>query len=184
MTPLTNKHAFLLILALLIIGGLVSGLSQGVKKQQEQRKVKDYDSCVAAGGIIMESYPERCRTNGGQTFTRDIGNELEKTDLIRSEYPRPGDTVTSPLSIHGEARGYWFFEANFPIIITNNEDEVLGVGYATAGGEWMTEDFVPFDAQVHFDTKGAKSGFVILKKDNPSDLPEHDDELRIPVTFN
>ena len=28
----------------------------------------------------------------------------------------------------------------------------------------MTEEFVPFSAEVQFDAKGAKSGFVVLKK--------------------
>lgn len=184
MIPMTNKHAFLVILAILILGGLASGLSQGVTHPMfDKMAVTDFESCIAEGGAIMESYPERCKAKDGKIFARDIGNELEKTDLITSAFPRPGDTIKSPLIAVGEARGYWFFEASFPVYIMNDANEMLGVGFATADDEWMTENFVPFSAEVHFDPKGAKKGFVILKKDNPSGLPEHDDELRIPVKF-
>ena len=183
MQIITNKHAFLLILAILIVGGLASGLSQSVKRPSFGVPVTDFESCIAEGGTVMESYPEQCRTRSGEVFVRDIGNGLEKSDLIQSTFPRPGEIIESPLIATGQARGYWFFEASFPVYIINDANEMLGVGFATADDEWMTEDFVPFSAEVQFDPKGAKKGFVILKKDNPSGLPEHDDSLRIPVRF-
>jgi len=183
MSPLSNKHAFLFILAALIIGGLVSSLSQSVKRDDINSSIDSFESCVDAGGAIMESYPEQCRISGGKSFTRDIGNELEKIELIISAFPRPGNMIKSPLIATGQARGYWFFEASFPVYVLNNRNQVIGVGFATADDEWMTENFVPFSAEVQFDSKGAKNGFVILKKDNPSGLSEHDDELRIPVKF-
>ncbi len=183
MTPLSNKHAFLIILAVLVLGGLVSGLSQSVKRPTFGTEVVDFDSCAKAGGVIMESYPAQCRTKNDKMFTQDIGNELEKTDFIQSLFPRPGEIIKSPLIATGQARGYWFFEASFPVYILNDKNEIIGVGFATADDDWMTENFVPFSAEVQFDPKGAKNGFVILKKDNPSGLPEHDDELRIPVKF-
>ena len=183
MSPLSNKHAFLVILAILVLGGLASGLSQSVKHPMLDVEPVDFDSCVKEGGAIMESYPAQCRTKDGKAFTQDIGNELEKTDLIQSIFPRPGETIKSPLIATGQARGYWFFEASFPIYVLNDKNEIIGVGFATADDEWMTEDFVPFSVEVHFDAKEAKTGFVVLKKDNPSGLPEHDDELRIPVKF-
>jgi hypothetical protein len=48
----------------------------------------------------------------------------------------------------------------------------------------MTADFVPFTATLNF-TKPSygNNGFLILKKDNPSGLPEHDDALEIQVKF-
>ena len=183
MTPLSNKHTFLIILAVLVLGGLASGLSQSVKHPMFDMGAIDFDSCVAEGNPVMESYPEQCRAKNGKTFARDIGNELEKTDLIMSASPRPGDTITTPLIVIGQARGYWFFEASFPVYVLNDKNEILGVSFATADDEWMTENFVPYSGEVRFDQKGAKSGFVVLKKDNPSGLPEHDDELRIPVKF-
>lgn len=122
------------------------------------------------------------------------GDELGKADLIRVNFPHPGEVVSSPLTITGEARGTWFFEASFPVYITNWDGLIIGQGIATAkggpdapdGAGWMTTDFVPFEATLTFAIdKNAYShkGTLILKKDNPSGLPEHDDALEIPVSF-
>ncbi|MFA7682242.1 MAG: Gmad2 immunoglobulin-like domain-containing protein, partial [Candidatus Peribacteraceae bacterium] len=112
------------------------------------------------------------------------GNELEKTDLIRVDQPRPGGTLTPETVISGEARGTWFFEGDFPVIVENAAGEVLFITHATAQGDWMTEDFVPFTVTLEeADFGNAEGGTLVLKKDNPSGLPENDDALRVPVMF-
>ena len=150
-----------------------------------QSEPTSFVECVAVGNPVMESYPRQCNTLSGLHFVEDIGNELEKQDLIRATYPRPGVTITSPLVAVGEARGYWFFEASFPISVLDANGTQIGQGYAQAQGEWMTEDFVPFESvAITFTPQPAGSaGTVVLHKDNPSGLPEHDDELRIPIVF-
>lgn len=135
---------------------------------------------------VMESYPERCRTNTGESFTRDIGNELEKTNLIVSDTPRPGDTIKSPLILKGNARGYWFFEASAPIALYNKDGVLIAQSYIQAKDEWMTEAFVPFEGTIDFSVPPSSSGekgTLVIKKDNPSGLPEHDDSLIIPIRF-
>jgi hypothetical protein len=47
----------------------------------------------------------------------------------------------------------------------------------------MTEDFVPFSAILPFAVSSTPKGRLVLEKDNPSGLPEHADELIIPVYF-
>ncbi len=118
------------------------------------------------------------------TNTENFGNELEKANLIRITSPRPNQTIQSPLTITGEARGYWFFEASFPVVLTDWDGLIIGQGIAQAKSEWMVTDFVPFEATLTFTAdKNAYSnrGTLILRKDNPSGLPEHDDALEIPV---
>lgn len=110
-------------------------------------------------------------------------NSAEKQDLIRVNSPKPGDTIASPVKITGEARGYWFFEASFPIKVKDAEGNELGIGIAQAQSEWMTEDFVAFEALVSFSKSPTGTGLLVLEKDNPSGLPENADELRIPVIF-
>ncbi len=107
----------------------------------------------------------------------------EKDDLIRVSAPKTGDTVESPLAFSGEARGMWFFEASFPVSVTDKTGKELGVGIAQAESEWMTENFVPFSGKVDFNADDTTEGFVVFMKDNPSGLPEHDDSFRIPVSF-
>lgn len=125
------------------------------------------------------------------TVPDDVQAAIEaKRDLIVLENPAPLAVVESPLSISGTARGTWFFEASFPIVLVDWDGRIIAQHYATAEGEWMTEDFVPFTAELTFespynegDPEFMRRGALILQKDNPSGLPEHDDALEIPVRF-
>lgn len=109
---------------------------------------------------------------------------LDKTDLIRVESPEPNQTIASPLIVKGEARGYWFFEASFPVKLLDDEENLIALEIATAQSEWMTEEFVPFEAVVEFDDPAVEKGILVFEKDNPSGLPENADEFRIPVFFD
>jgi hypothetical protein len=145
--------------------------------------VTTFEECVAGGNPVMESYPRQCRS-GNQTFTEIIGNENELNNLIHLNNPRPNQVISSPLVIQGEARGGWFFEASFPVILTDWDGLIIASGVATAQGDWMTNDFVPFTATLTFKNPTYKNnGSLILKKDNPSGLPENDKALEIPVIF-
>lgn len=107
-----------------------------------------------------------------------------KDDLIVVEKPLPGSAIKNPLTIEGRARGTWFFEATFPVMLTNWDGLIIAEGFATAQGDWMTEDYVPFTARLEFTKPDyGTNGILILQKDNPSGLPEHDNAIEIPVTF-
>ncbi|MFA5996447.1 MAG: Gmad2 immunoglobulin-like domain-containing protein [Candidatus Paceibacterota bacterium] len=111
---------------------------------------------------------------------------IDKSNLIRLTSPLPNAEISSPVTITGEARGNWYFEASFPVFLTDWDGKIIGQGIAEAQSGWMTADFVPFKATLSFDTalisgQYSRSGTLILKKDNPSGLPEHDDALEIPV---
>ena len=103
--------------------------------------------------------------------------------LIQVDNVKVGDTATSPLVVTGKARGTWYFEASFPARLLDADSNVLAAVPAQAQGDWMTEDFVPFKAVLEFTTPKTAAGTLVLAKDNPSGLPEHEDEIRIPVRF-
>lgn len=107
----------------------------------------------------------------------------EKAGLIRVVSPRPNDLVASPLTIEGEARGYWYFEASFPVRLMDGNGKELAVVPAQAQGEWMTTEYVPFKVTLEFAEPDTAVGTLVLEKDNPSGLPENADELRLPVRF-
>lgn len=102
---------------------------------------------------------------------------------IRVSEPIPNEIVTSPLVITGEAVGPWFFKASFPIKVYDTNEKLLGQSFAQAKDEWMTEDFVPFEATIEFVTGGATEGTIVFEKQNASGLPEHADDYKIPVRF-
>ena len=175
----------LIIIALGAVYLLVKNQKGFFQKETPTAKisVKNFEGCVAAGYPVMESYPRQCKGPDDKTFTEDIGNELEKQDMIQVERPRPNTGVKSPLLITGKAKGNWFFEASFPIKIYDENENLLGSTTAQAQGDWMTDKFVNFKASLEFKTPTTKKGKLILEKDNPSGLPEYADELRIPVLF-
>jgi len=79
--------------------------------------------------------------------------------------------------------GNWYFEASFPVMIFDANGEKLGVVPAQAKGDWMTTEFVPFEATLTFDKPTTATGTLVLLKDNPSGLPENDNSISIPVSF-
>lgn len=105
-------------------------------------------------------------------------------DLIFLTQPIAGEAISSPVIIEGKARGTWFFEASFPIVVVDWDGLIIGQGIAQAQSEWMTTDYVPFRAEVTFIKSTVKNnGWIILQKDNPSGLPQHDDTFEVPVFF-
>ncbi len=103
--------------------------------------------------------------------------------LITVSQPLPNAKVTSPLLVTGEARGYWYFEASFPIRLLDGNGQEIAVTAAQAQGDWMTEDFVPFSATLTFMAPATATGTLVLLKDNPSGEPQNDASISIPVNF-
>jgi len=115
---------------------------------------------------------------------------LRYADLIQVSFPKISSKIVSPLVVTGKARGNWYFEASFPIVVVNWDGLIIGEGYATAQGDWMTTDFVPFKGTINFVptecSDGAEyclRGAVIFKNDNPSGDPALDKAVEIPVIF-
>ncbi len=105
-------------------------------------------------------------------------------DLVVIDRPIPGSTILSPVVIEGRARGTWYFEASFPVNIVDWDGKIIGEGIAQAQDEWMTSEYVPFQATITFTKPTYKNnGWIILRKDNPSGLPEYEDAFEVPVFF-
>lgn len=102
-------------------------------------------------------------------------------DLIAVESPKPGEAVGQAFSISGTARGYWFFEGSFPVEVQDGNGTVLSVAVAQAEGDWMTEAFVPFKAQVSLSAPYTGQAILVLKKDNPSGEPQNEASVSFPV---
>lgn len=97
--------------------------------------------------------------------------------------PQPYEVVKNPLAIKGMARGFWFFEAVFPVCLYDNNTAKLGCGIMQAKDNWMTTDFVPFEGKIDFELAKYENGTLILEKSNPSGLKENAEQIEIPVRF-
>jgi hypothetical protein len=109
-------------------------------------------------------------------------------DLIRSEIkiakPSANEIISSPLTIEGQAKGTWYFEASFPVKLIDENGEIIARGIAQAQSDWMTTDFVPFKATLSFDSGSSTIGMLIFQNDNPSGQPENEKQFGIPVHFS
>lgn len=186
-------YIFIAIAVLAGIYGIISSKNNPPAKEEDEQIACTMDAMMCPDGSYVGRTGPNCEfvcpatnnnSNNGQTETED------KSNLIKVSSPTPNSTITSPLKITGEARGNWFFEASFPVSLVNWDGLIIAEGIATAQGEWMTEEFVPFTAELEFvspykagDPDFMKNGALILQKDNPSGLPEHDDALEIPLHF-
>jgi hypothetical protein len=188
------KRTALIIGTVLCIAAL--GLGAWFLYQQLTKptaSINSYADCAAAGYPIQESYPEQCRTPDGKSFTNPDAQlalpEGEFTSkegtIITLEDIEAQSKVQSPLTITGKVPGSWSFEGSFPVQVTTGGETVLVQTSAQLDGEWMTEELVPFSVTLIFERPDGNNptGFLILKKDNPSGLPENDDSVTIPIIF-
>ena len=136
--------------------------------------------CVACGGVDKPS-PEPSPGTVGESPSPSPAAEQEPA--LRVSAPLADAVVSSPLMVTGEARGGWFFEASFPVTLLDADGKPVVRGYAQAQGEWMTDQFVPFKAELTFAVPASTTGTLVLEKANASGLPEHAAELRVPVRF-
>lgn len=181
------RSVFLIIILLLIGGGAYYYFTYGPGATKTSVPVATSTPTTptpvtsSSGG--GDTSPEgACEAQGG-TFNPEV-NECV-LPLIVVSAPAADALVSSPLTVSGKARGYWYFEASFPLEVTDSSGKVLAQSHAEAQGDWMTEEYVPFKGTLTF-TKpnmGDGKGFIIFRKDNPSGLPENEASVSIPIRF-
>lgn len=145
----------------------------------KKRRVADFHSCIDAGYPTLESFPRQRKTPDGQTFTEEI-KELPEVIV---ETPTRGALVTSPLTVKGKARGTWFFEANLPVTLKDQNGKILAQKGFQAKTNWMTEDYVEFEDSLTFSMPATEYGVLVIENDNPSGLPENEKSFAVPVRF-
>ena len=138
--------------------------------------------------VMLPSGTANAPTNTATTTTQTGGEKASLDDLIVVDAPLIGASVTSPLTITGKARGTWYFEASFPIVLTDWDGRIIAEGHAEAVGDWMTTEYVPFKATLTYTTPtpgdpAVNRGTLILKNDNPSGEPARDKAVEIQVVF-
>lgn len=166
---MNKKVIFLIFIILILIIGILFLFKNSFKFQKETKQTIEQKTAVSKNN-----------------------QQIENNQIIVFS-PKPNEKIKSPLKITGQARGSWFFEASFPVVLTDWDGKIIAEHYATAKDNWMTENFVPFESILEFknpvftdapENHFSRRGYLILKKDNPSGLPEYNDSIEIPVIFN
>jgi hypothetical protein len=87
--------------------------------------------------------------------------------------PSQGAGIGSPLEITGQARGSWYADGSFPVVLTDANGRVLARGTAVAQGVWQTDNLVPFIAWLEFGyQKSATPAVLYFVNANPSAPPQ------------
>lgn len=93
--------------------------------------------------------------------------------------PNNNDIINSPITIIGQIPGNWAVEGDFMAYVKDSDGNNIGESIVKINGDWTATDLVPFSTTISFDGSGA--GTVVLQKDNPSGLPENDDQVVLNV---
>jgi hypothetical protein len=191
-----NLHLVLLTL-IVVVGGSVflymqTRPEESVSTRTSVATIRNFNQCVQAGNPIMESNPRQCRTSSGALYVEGA----DETEIDTVEYasrkgtrvslsqPLSKSVLASPVAVKGVVPGNWSFEGSFPVTLLDSSGITIAQATAKVSGDWMTEDYVPFEATLTFDTPmGGGKGTLILKKDNPSGDANNDDSVLIPISF-
>ncbi len=205
-----QDYTFGIIVILLIVSAIVVASYAILTSNQISTPsyVTSFEDCVNSGQQIIAGTPRTCRSKSGTVYIEKLAvpeplplpppaapattseetplqqaTSTPEKDMMRVTSPSAKAKVSSPLTIEGEARGNWYFEASFPISLVDASGTVVASGIGKAQGDWMTTEYVPFTATLTWTKAVATSGILILKRDNPSGLKENDASVAIPVRF-
>jgi len=106
---------------------------------------------------------------------------VDETHFVRVHTPVANALAKSPLHITGEARGSWYSDASFPLVLYDYAGRELTRGYAQAQGEATGDGFVPFEAELDFACGDAQRGTLVLHRASKAAAPDGADALRVPV---
>ena len=119
---------------------------------------------------------------GGDAAAIMTYDNASSDDIIITS-PTAGAEIMGTFILSGEARGNWYFEASFPVEVIAEDGTSLALLPIQAQGEWMTTDFVPFSTEITIEGDYTGPATIVVHKDNPSGLPEHDGSVSIPVVI-
>jgi len=137
----------------------------------------DEDTWICENGVWVK------HGNPSSPIPQDVCPFTTEEKDVVLDSPKENDVITTPLLVKGKAKGSWFFEAEFPVKLLDENRDLLAVGIVRSEGEWMTESLVDFETSLDFLVSTKTNAVLVLQKDNPSGLPENDKKIEIPVVL-
>jgi hypothetical protein len=165
-----KKKIILIIILILFIGG---GFYFFSSKTKEEEVFCTQDAKECSDGSYVGRIPPDCE------FVPCPGEKEGILVLL----PKRNERIKSPLKIEGQARGFWFFEAQFTAELFDVNDNFLGRAILTAKEDWMTENFVFFEGELTFVPPSTSLGALKFLSANPSGLPENQRVFEVPIQF-
>lgn len=163
--------AFILVLAVFIFCSLVYYFKAYYFKTEPVACTMEAKEC--SDGTFVSRIPPKCE------FAPCPG---EKEGILIF-LPKRNEKIKSPLKIEGQAKGFWFFEAQFIAELFDDNGNLLGTAVLTAKDDWVTENFVAFGGNLEFNQPSVSSGKLKFLSANPSGLVENQRTFELPIQF-
>lgn len=130
------------IFIVLMFGILLAGCE--LNQKIASPPITNFEECVAAGNLIMESYPRQCRADN-QTFVEVINNptttlsEAEAKTIAQNTCIKGGDSLGE--GMHNEGTKTWWFDANLnaakpgcnPACVVSEETKTAEINWRCTG---------------------------------------------------
>ena len=118
-------------------------------------------------------------------ITSDTESENESNNpLIKIYNPKSESFLRSPIEVNGEARGSWFLDGVFDVLVKDENGKIIGEGVARALGDWVTASFVPFEGSITFEKPTTPKGNLIFRKRNILNSDKEEDVYSIEIVFD
>lgn len=176
-----KKHFLLIVASIILLSAIILRVKYHIDNQDSLSKIEK--NTVSSIAVIDDEVKDTPLVD--EEIATEAPAEGSGTDMnVLISQPQSGQLITSPLLVQGKISGTWFFEASLPIKLVDGQGNILAEGYGLAEGDWMTEEPVFFSGVLDFSVPiDLESGYLVISKDNPSDLPENDGAVRMPVRF-
>lgn len=182
-----KKKIFLIFLFVMIVG---FGFYFWQNLKNKEPKPEEFEKCAKEGESVNRNPLmgltdiQCCQGLIEWRASRSFSYCLKpRPDGLIIDLPKENEKIKSPLKIKGQAKGFWFFEAEFLAELYDTDNNFLGRTILTAKDDWMTENFVPFEGNLEFERPTTDYGFLRFLSANPTGLPEHQRIFEIPVQF-
>ena len=107
---------------------------------------------------------------------------VELPSLVTVSDPTKNSVISDTLDLKGQARGYWYFEGQFPVSVIDDTGYIVAQGTAKATSDWKTTDMVPFEANIDV-TSVARSETGIIKIIRDEQKGSNAQYIEIPIKF-
>ena len=140
-----------------------------------------FTACQSSGTeaktVVEDTPPSR-----DQITDYNPGNDKRPlNELIQIDGIYPGAIIGSPIRVTGKANNSWYFERDFPVILKDENGNVLSRAPAVALSTSRTPGWIPFKADIIFIAGPGTKASLIFELDNPSDTEGFQRSVSIPV---
>ena len=144
--------------------------------QSEATSLGSLGGTLSAGGTIC-----RIHSATADGSKADMAAALKAAGAPLLDAPKPHAALAERLEIRGRAAGTWFAEAEFPVKLLAGDGHELAATSAVAAGDWMTEAYVPFRAELRLRGALPDRAMLVLERANPSGLARNAGFLLVRV---